>query len=131
MGMPLLLAIFYDSPSRSAISNRPTTHTCYIACMQYEALLHDLAGALERGDVPPAAVERLLRHARRAGRRPDLAGVLRALGVLVAVAGAAALLATDYASLPPAVRLVVPYAFPAAAIAATLLLHRRGRPAWE
>ena len=103
---------------------------CYIACMRYDQLLSELSDALERGDVSPRAVERLMRRSRPAAR-PDLPGLLRALGALTMFAGAAMLYAIQYHSLGTTTQRVSPLIFPVVALAAAVALRRAGRPSWE
>ena len=103
---------------------------CYIACMRYDQLLSELSDALERGDVSPRAVERLMRRSRPA-TRPDLPGLLRALGALTMFAGAAMLYAIQYHSLGTTTQRVSPLIFPVVALAAAVALRRAGRPSWE
>lgn len=98
--------------------------------MVYDELIVRLSDALERGDVDPARVEALLRR-RRAARGPDVAAVLRAAGALVCFTGAAVLYAIGFSGLLTWAQATTPYVFPAAALAAAVLLHRRGRPEWE
>ena len=98
--------------------------------MTYDSLLTELSGALSRGDVEPADVEKLLRR-RAASERPDVAAVLRAAGALVCFAGAALLYGIGFGSYPVFVREVTPFLFPAVALAVTVLAHRVQRPVWE
>lgn len=98
--------------------------------MRYEQLLSDLGDALERGDVKPAAVERLLRP-RPSSARPDVAGVLRGVGALVMFAGVALLYAIQFSSMGSALQRVSPLVFPLVALAVAVALHRKGRPPWE
>jgi hypothetical protein len=98
--------------------------------MVYEELIGRLSEALERGEVDPARVEALLRR-RRAARRADVAAVLRAAGALVCFTGAGVLYAIGFSGLMTLAQATTPYVFPAAALAAAVLLHRRDRPEWE
>lgn len=84
---------------------------------------------LESGELTPEALGRFLDQ--RAQRRPDAAGVLVALGVAVAYAGAAIAFAVGFRDLSHTAQAVTPFAFPAAAIAAAVLLARSGRPQWQ
>jgi hypothetical protein len=99
--------------------------------MQYDGLVARLAGALERGDVEPAAVERLLRRSAARGSGPDVPGVLRAAGMLVCFTGAALLYGVEFGAFPHAVRLLTPFLFPAVALGGAIAMRRGGRPAWE
>lgn len=98
--------------------------------MIYDDLIHRLSDALERGEVDPARLEALLRR-RRPARRVDVASVLRAAGALICFTGVAVLYAIGYDGLLTWAQATTPYVFPAAALAAALLLHRRDRPDWE
>jgi len=98
--------------------------------MVYDDLILRLSEALERGEVDPARLEALLRR-RRPSRTADVASVLRAAGALVCFTGVAVLYAIGYGGLPTAGQATTPYAFPAAALAVAILLHRRDRPVWE
>jgi hypothetical protein len=98
--------------------------------MVYDDLIHRLSDALEHGEVDPARLEALLRR-RRAARRVDIASVLRAAGALVCFTGLGVLYAIGFDGLPTWAQATTPYAFPAAALAVAILLHRRGRPDWE
>jgi hypothetical protein len=98
--------------------------------MVYDDLIHRLSDALEHGEVDPARLEALLRR-RRAARRVDIASVLRAAGVLVCFTGLGVLYAIGFDGLPTWAQATTPYAFPAAALAVAILVHRRGRPDWE
>jgi hypothetical protein len=99
--------------------------------MQYDKLLDEMREALERGEVRPDEVERVLARGRRRRARPGVPGLLRALGALVIFVGTALLYATIYDGLPQEIRVASPFAFPLVALVAALFLHRRGRPAWE
>jgi hypothetical protein len=101
--------------------------------MRYDSLLERLAVALADGTVTERDVERLLARALRrpASTRPGAADVLRAIGVLVAYAGLGLLLALEWSGLHQAARTVSPFAFPAVALAAGVILHRARRPDWE
>jgi hypothetical protein len=98
--------------------------------MIYDDLIHRLSDALEHGEVDPARLEALLRR-RRAARRVDIASVLRAAGALVCFTGLGVLYAIGFDGLPTWAQATTPYAFPAAALAVAILVHRRGRPDWE
>ena len=98
--------------------------------MRYDQLLSELSDALERGDVSPRAVERLMRRSRPA-TRPDLPGLLRALGALTMFAGVAMLYAIQYHSLGTTTQRVSPLIFPVLALAIAVALRRAGRPSWE
>jgi hypothetical protein len=98
--------------------------------MVYEDLVLRLSDALERGEVDPARLEALLRR-RRPSRRVDVASLLRAAGALVCFTGVAVLYAIGYGGLLPSAQATTPYVFPAAALAAAIVLHRRDRPEWE
>jgi hypothetical protein len=98
--------------------------------MQYEGLLAELRAAMEAGRIQEADVRRLLSTSVRE-RRPGTAGVLRGAGAVVFLFGLALLFGVGYDGYPYAIRLAGPFVFPAIALAATLLLHRRGRPRWE
>jgi hypothetical protein len=95
--------------------------------MVYDDLIHRLSDALERGEVDPARLEALL----RTRRRVDVASVVRAAGALVCVAGLGVLYAIGFDGLPAWAQAITPYGFPAAALSAAVLLHRRCRPEWE
>lgn len=99
--------------------------------MVYNDLIHRVSDALERGEIDPARLEALLRRRRPARRRVDVASVLHAAGALVCFTGVAVLYAIGYGGLLTWAQATTPYAFPAAALAAAVLLHRRGRPEWE
>jgi hypothetical protein len=98
--------------------------------MIYDDLIHRLSEALERGEVDPARLEALLRRPRPA-RRVDVASVLRAAGALICFAGLGVLYAIGFDGLLTWVQATTPYVFPAAALGAAILLHRRGGPGWE
>jgi hypothetical protein len=98
--------------------------------MQYEELLSDVRAALTEGRLREDDVRRLLARADRA-ERPRPTGVLRAAGAVVIVLGLGILFGVGYDSYPYAVQLVGPFAFPASALAAAVLLHRRGARRWE
>jgi hypothetical protein len=93
----------------------------------HAALLERLADALHAGRVEPEQVERLLAD-RRAGWRAPL--VLFVLGALTAYAGAALAIGVSYPDLPRPARIVLPFAFPLAAFATAITVHRRRAPAW-
>lgn len=98
--------------------------------MRYDDLLAELRAALDAGRVEEADVRRLLARSERT-QRPRAAGVLRAAGAVVFLFGVALLFGVGYDGYPYVVKLAGPFAFPAVALAATVLLHRRGRPRWE
>jgi hypothetical protein len=98
--------------------------------MQYEDLLADVRAALAEGRLQEQDVRRLLARADRA-ERPRPAGVLRAAGTVVVLLGLALLFGLGYGGYPYAVQLAGPFAFPAVALAAAVLLHRRGAQRWE
>jgi hypothetical protein len=98
--------------------------------MQYDELLAEVRAALEDGRLRDADVRRMLARVDRA-ERPRPAGVLRAAGAIVVVLGLALLFGVGYDGYPYAVQLVGPFAFPAAALGAAGLLHRRGARRWE
>jgi hypothetical protein len=98
--------------------------------MVYEDLLHRLSDALERGEVDPARLEALLRR-RRPARRLDVASLLRAVGALICFTGLGVVYAIEFDGLLTWAQATTPYLFPAAALSAAVLLHRRGRPDWE
>jgi hypothetical protein len=98
--------------------------------MRYDDLLADLRSALDAGRVDEADVRRLLARSERA-QRPRVAGVLRAAGAVVFLFGLALLFGVGYDGYPHAVKLAGPFVFPAIALVATVLLHRRQRPRWE
>lgn len=97
--------------------------------MEYDDLIRRLSDALARGDVEPDAVEALLRRA--GGGRPDVAGVLRAAGLLVCFAGAALLYGIGFSSYPEPAQATTPFLFPAVALAGAVFARRAGRPAFE
>jgi hypothetical protein len=99
--------------------------------MVYDDLIHRLSDALERGDVDPARLEALLRRRRPARRRVDVASILRAAGALICFTGLGVLYALVFGGLPTWAQATTPYVFPAAALSAAILLHRRDRPEWE
>ncbi len=98
--------------------------------MQYDDLLADVRAALTEGRLREADVRRLLAGADRA-ERPRPAGLLRAAGAVVVLLGLGLLFGVGYDSYPYAVQLAGPFAFPAAALAAAVVLHRRGARRWE
>jgi hypothetical protein len=98
--------------------------------MQYDDLLADLRAALVAGHVEEADVRRLLARSGRAPR-PRIAAVLRAAGAVVFLLGFALLFGAGYDGYPYAVKLAGPFVFPAIALTAAVVLHRRGRPRWE
>src|SRR5436305_5538894 len=104
--------------------------TWYIAYMQYDDLAGRVRDALERGDVTPAQVERLLGERRRA-TRPGVSGVLAGMGLLVAYIGVAFLYGIQWHSMGDGAKTLTPFLFPAAAIGAAIALHRASRPRWE
>lgn len=88
------------------------------------------AGALADGSLDPADLERLLD--RSVGRRrPDVGGVLRALGVLTVIAGAALAYIIRYRELSTQARQLTPFVFPAVILVAAAVLGRLRRPRWE
>lgn len=98
--------------------------------MEYDDLIARLSEALARGTVEPAAVEALLRRAD--GRhRPDVAGVLRAAGLLVCFAGVALLYCIGFSSYPQPAQATTPFLFPAVALVGAVLARGAGRPAFE
>jgi hypothetical protein len=99
--------------------------------MVYDDLIHRLSDALERGEVDPARLEALLRRRPAAGRRVDVSSVVRAAGALVCFTGLGALYAIGFGGIGAWAQATTPYAFPAVALSAAVLLHRRGRPDWE
>ena len=99
--------------------------------MVYDDLLQRLSDALERGEVDPARLEALLRRRRPARRRVDVASLLRAAGALVCFTGMALLYGIGFDAYPTWAQATTPFLFPAAALAAAILLHRRSRPDWE
>ena len=98
--------------------------------MQYDDLLTELRTALASGRVEEADVRRLLARSGRV-RRPRVTGVLRAAGAVVFLLGLALLFGARYDGYPYAVKLAGPFVFPAIALGAAVVLHRRGRPRWE
>jgi hypothetical protein len=98
--------------------------------MEYEQLVERVKRALEAGELEPRELERLLERRDRR-RRPETAGVLRAAGLVIVFAGAGFLYAIGFEGYGHAVRMLTPFLFPAAALAACVALARVGRPAWE
>jgi hypothetical protein len=92
-----------------------------------------VAAALEDGSLAERDLERLLdrRPERAASGRPDVPSVLAACGVLAAYAGFALLLALRWSDLHGTARTLTPFLFPAAALAAAVVLQRARRPSWE
>jgi hypothetical protein len=60
-----------------------------------------------------------------------VAGVLGAMGVLVAYLGVAILYAIQWPTMGQAAQTLTPFVFPAAALVAAVVLHRAGRAGWE
>lgn len=98
--------------------------------MRYDQLLAEVRAALEEGRLREGDVRRLLARADRS-ERPRPAGVLRAAGAIVVLFGVALLFGLGYDGYPYAVQLAGPFVFPAAALAAAIVLHRRGAQRWE
>ena len=98
--------------------------------MRYDRLLADVRAALEEGRLREDDVRRLLARS-DPSERPRPAGVLRAAGAVVVLFGLALLFGLGYDGYPYALQLAGPFAFPAAALAAAIVLHRRGAGRWE
>jgi hypothetical protein len=109
--------------------------------MVYKDLAARVEQALEAGRLTPQQVERLLAEARTPvevpGRatardpRPGVAGVLAAMGVLVAYLGVSILYGLQWSNMGQAAQTLTPFVFPGAALVAAVVLHRVGRPRWE
>lgn len=97
--------------------------------MQSDELLSRLAAAIERGDVRPAEVERLLEP--RRAERPTAPAVLTVIGLAVAFAGVALLYALQFRDMSHAAQVVTPFLFPAVLIGAAVALALTGRPRWQ
>jgi hypothetical protein len=93
----------------------------------WASLLARLESALVAGTISADDLERLLaRSSPTAGRRPTPASVLYALGAVVVFAGCVLAYATVFSSLPWLARVVTPFVFPTVALAASVVLARRG-----
>ncbi|MDX6548388.1 MAG: hypothetical protein QOG33_1938 [Gaiellales bacterium] len=101
--------------------------------MRYDEILTQTAAALESGRLSQRDLERLLERGERrpASARPGVAGVLAAIGVLLAFMGVALLFTLRWEHLHGSARTLMPFLFPAAALAAAIALHRLRRPVWE
>ena len=99
--------------------------------MQYDDLITRTRAQLESGLLAPAALERLLQTPDRQSRRPDITGVLVALGLAAAFAGVAVMYAIGFSDLSQTAQMVSPFLFPVAAMGAAVALARAGRPSWE
>ena len=85
---------------------------------------------LESGDLAPGRSSGSSTSARRR-QRPDAAGVLMALGIAVAYAGAAIAYGVAFSGLSRTAQELTPFLFPAVAIGAAVMLARAGRPRWQ
>ena len=74
------------------------SHIRYISCMRYDDLFQRLTAELDAGSLTTAELDRFFRAQRRAPQRPDTAGVLLALGAIVAFAGVALLYGINFES---------------------------------
>jgi hypothetical protein len=101
--------------------------------MRYNEILTQTAAALESGRLSERDLERLLERGERrpASARPGVAGVLGAIGVLLAFMGVALLVALRWEYLHGTARTLTPFLFPAAGLTAAITLHRLRRPLWE
>jgi hypothetical protein len=99
--------------------------------MQYDDLLGRTRMQLESGQLSPAALERLLARTASDERRPDVGGILVAIGVAGVYAGLALLVAVSFDGMSHTARMLVPFLFPAAAVGTAIALVRTGRPRWE
>jgi hypothetical protein len=98
--------------------------------MRYDELLDRTRGMLESGELPPEALGRFLDQRSRR-ERPDAAGILIAVGIAVAYAGAAIAFAVGFGDMSRSSQVVTPFVFPVVAIGAAVLLAQTGRPAWQ
>ncbi len=101
--------------------------------MRYTEILTRTEAALAAGRISERDLEHLLqRRADRPGSaRPDTAGVLAAIGLMVAFLGVALLFGLRWHDLHGGVRVLSPFLFPAAALALAVGLSRSGRPVWQ
>ena len=99
--------------------------------MQYDDLLGLTRTQLESGQLSSAALERLLAKAATDERRPDIGGVLVALGIAGVYAGLALLVAVSFQDMSHTARMLVSFLFPAGAIGAAIAMARTGRPRWQ
>jgi hypothetical protein len=98
--------------------------------MRYDGLLDRTRTMLESGELAPEALGRFLDE-RSPRQRPDAAGILIAVGIAVAYAGAAIAYGVGFSDMGHTARSVTPFVFPAVAIGAAVLLARTGRPVWQ
>jgi hypothetical protein len=99
--------------------------------MQYDDLLVRTRSHLESGQLSPAALERLLARSATDEQRPDVGGVLVAIGIAGVYAGLALLVGVSFDGMSHTARMLVPFLFPAAAVGTAIALARTGRPRWE
>jgi len=102
--------------------------------MRYGDLFQRFQAELDAGRLTPAELEQVLRRAQRRDRRdvrPDLASVLLALGAIVVYAGVALLYGINFDQLSSTAQVITPFAFPAAAFSAAVLLARAGAANWQ
>lgn len=102
----------------------------YIAHMRYDELLDRTRGMLESGELAPEELGRFLDQRSRQ-ERPDAAGILMAVGIAVAYAGAAIAFAVGFSDMSHTAQVTAPFLFPAVAIGAAVLLAQSGRPGWQ
>ncbi len=93
-------------------------------------LVDRTAHALEDRSLQPADLRRLLSRASRQ-RGIDAGGVIRALGLLTALAGAVFLYIIHYHSLSHQAQKLTPFVFPALLLVAAIVFDRIQRPEWE
>ncbi|HVG68228.1 MAG TPA: hypothetical protein VM785_08525 [Gaiellales bacterium] len=98
--------------------------------MRYDELLSRTQTMLESGDLSPEALGRFL-DLRAPRRRPDAAAILTALGIAVAYAGVAIAYAIGFEDMSRLAQELTPFAFPAVAIGASVVLAQTGRPLWQ